>query len=71
RPPTGPIIESQSEVGGRPGFDAGTPSLDSDGEGMPDEWERAQRLDPAHPADGSADRDGDGFTNLEDWLNSL
>jgi hypothetical protein len=34
---------------------------------MPDAWERLQGLDPVHP-DGNADRDGDGMTNLEDWL---
>ena len=68
---TGRIIDSQSQVGGWPELEAGSPWIDSDGDGMPDDWERAQGLDPAVPADGNADRDGDGFTNLEDWLNSL
>ena len=68
---TGHIIDSQTQVGGWPALEAGSPWVDSDGDGMPDDWERAQGLDPAAPADGNADRDGDGFTNLEDWLNSL
>ena len=68
---TGHIIDSQTQVGGWPALEAGSPWVDSDGDGMPDDWERAQGLDPAAPADGTADRDGDGFTNLEDWLNSL
>ena len=34
---------------------------------MPDAWERAHGFDPAR-ADGNDDRDGDGMTNLEDWL---
>lgn len=68
---TGHIIDSQSQVGGWPVLDTGSPSIDSDGDGMPDDWERAQGLDPDVPADGNADRDGDGFTHLEDWLNSL
>ena len=34
---------------------------------MPDAWERAHRLDPAR-GDGNEDPDGDGMTNLEDWL---
>ena len=66
---TGRIIDSQTQVW--PALEAGSPWVDSDGDGMPDDWERAQGLDPAAPADGTADRDGDGFTNLEDWLNSL
>jgi hypothetical protein len=68
---TGRIIDSQTQVGGWPALEAGSPWVDSDGDGMPDDWERTQGLDPAAPADGNADRDGDGFTNLEDWLNSL
>ena len=68
---TGRIIDSQTRVGGWPALEAGSPWVDSDGDGMPDDWERTQGLDPAAPADGNADRDGDGFTNLEDWLNSL
>lgn len=68
---TGRIIDSQTQVGGWPQLEAGSPWVDRDGDGMPDDWERAQGLDPAAPADGNADRDGDGFTNLEDWLNSL
>lgn len=45
--------------------------VDTDGDGMPDEWERAQGLDPSDPADGPKDRDGDGYTDLEEYLNSL
>lgn len=68
---TGRIIDSQTQVGGWPALEAGSPWIDSDGDGMPDDWERTQGLDPAVPADGNADRDCDGFTNLEGWLNSL
>jgi len=67
----GRIIDSQAAVGGWPELAQGEPWFDSDGDGMPDDWERAQGLDPASPDDGPADRDGDGWTNLEDWLNSL
>lgn len=28
-------------------------------------------LDPTNPADRNADRDGDGYTNLEEYLNHL
>ena len=68
---TGRIINSQSEVGGWPDLAPGSPWQDSDGDGMPDDWETGHGLDPADAADGAADRDGDGYTHLEDWLNSL
>lgn len=68
---TGHIIDSQTQVGGWPLLAPGSPWVDGDGDGMPDDWETAHGLDPADPADGPADRDGDGFTALEDWLNSL
>ena len=67
----GRIIDSQVEVGGWPDLEAGTPWIDGDGDGMPDDWEISQGLDPTDAADGTADRDSDGYTNLEDWLNSL
>lgn len=65
------IIDSQSQVGGWPELAAGIPWADGDGDGMPDGWETANGLNPADAADGPADRNGDGWTNLEDWLNSL
>ena len=64
---SGRHIDSQEEVGGWPALAAGQAEADSDGDGMPDGWERAHGFDPAR-ADGNADRDGDGMTNLEDWL---
>jgi hypothetical protein len=45
--------------------------FDSDQDGMPNTWETAQGLDPSDPADGNGDADGDGYTNLEEYLNSL
>ena len=40
---------------------------DSDRDGMPDAWERARDLDPRQ-ADPNDDDDGDGYTNLEEFL---
>ena len=68
---TGAIIDSPDQVGGYPTYDRGVAPVDSDGDGMPDEWERRVGLDPANPSDGNADRDGDGYTNLEEYLHSL
>ena len=38
---------------------------------MPDTWERNHGLNPDSPDDRNGDRDHDGFTNLEEYLNSL
>lgn len=68
---TGRIIDSQKEVGGWPAYRSEKPPLDSDGDGMPDEWERQHGLNPNDPSDGARDRDGDGYTNLEEYLNAI
>lgn len=68
---SGRIIDSQSQVGGWPNLVPGLPWTDTDRDGMPDDWERQNGLDAADPRDGARDRNGDGYTNLEDWLNSL
>lgn len=66
---TGQWIDDPSEVGGWPELDTGTPPTDSDHDGMPDEWERLYCLSPSDPSDGPADADGDGYTNVEEYLN--
>jgi hypothetical protein len=38
---------------------------------MPDEWEKSHGLNPADPSDGNKDSVGDGYTNLERYLNSI
>ena len=38
---------------------------------MPDAWEASHGLEPDDPDDRNGDRDGDGYTNLEEYLNSL
>lgn len=43
-------------------------ATDSDGDGMPDDWELAHQLDPHSAADALADPDADGLTNLEEYL---
>lgn len=68
---SGRIVGIESDVGGHPELSEGQPPPDSDGDGMPDDWETAQGLDPSDPGDGAADADGDGYTNVEEWLHSL
>ncbi|WP_396638144.1 hypothetical protein [Maribacter sp. R77961] len=43
---------------------------DNDGDGMDDAWERSRGLDPM-VQDHNGDDDGDGYTNLEEFLNYL
>jgi cysteine-rich repeat protein len=64
---TGHFIDSQDEVGGWPELDPGTPPQDTDNDGMPDDWEISHGLDPNDPSDNNKDRDGDGYTNIEEW----
>lgn len=65
------IIDSQAEVGGWPELKSLPAPLDSDQDGMPDAWEKKHGLDPEEPADRNGDRDADGYTNLEEYLNSV
>jgi hypothetical protein len=67
---SGRIIDSPDAVGGLGEIDAGVPWVDSDGDGLPDDWETAHGSDPADATDGATDPDGDGHTLLEDWLNA-
>ncbi len=44
---------------------------DADRDGMADAYETANGLNPENAADRNGDLDGDGFTNLEEYLNGL
>ena len=65
------IIKDISEVGGYPSltFDPDKVPVDSDSDGMPDEWEIKYKLNNKNPADGALDSDSDGYTNVEEYLN--
>jgi hypothetical protein len=65
----GHIINSQTEVGGWCEYASETPPQDTDGDGMPDDWETQHGLNPSDPADNAGDRDGDGYTNIEECIN--
>lgn len=43
---------------------------DTDGDGMPDEWESANGLDKDNPADGAVIAEN-GYSNLENYLNNI
>jgi hypothetical protein len=61
-------ITDPAQVGGYPEY-KGTPYKDSDKDGMPDEWEMKSGLNPNDAADASADKDNNGYTNVEEFLN--
>lgn len=65
------IIDTQEQVGSWPILNSAQPEADEDHDGMPDEWEINQNLDVSNPQDGNDDHDHDGYTNLEEYLNSL
>lgn len=67
------IIDSQEDVGGWEDHPVirRRADWDTDHDGMPNFWEFRRGLDPTDPADGPADPDGDGYTNLEDYLSGL
>lgn len=48
-------------------MDPTAPTVDSDGDGIPDVWEEFYGLDPFDPTDATADPDGDGKSNFEEF----
>lgn len=64
------IITDIAQVGGYPEY-KGTPYKDSDGDGMPDAWETKYGLNPNDPSDAVKDMNGDGYTNIEKYINGI
>ena len=65
------IIVRPDDVGGWPELKTGLAPVDSDHDGMPDAWEKKHGLDANDASDGAQDRDGDGYTNVEEYINEL
>ena len=55
--------------GGVPDSTGAVWRADADSDGLPDAWERWHGLDPGNASDAALDPDGDGLTNLEEYLN--
>jgi hypothetical protein len=65
------VITDPSQVGGYPEY-KGTPYKDSDNDGIPDDWERKNGLNPNDPTDSAKyAKDKSGYTNIEVFLNSI
>ena len=64
------IIDSPDGVGGYPTYETYNTVIDSDHDGMPDDWEIAHGLDPNNPDDRNLLMES-GYTALEVYLNEL
>ncbi len=62
------IIDAPSAVGGWPEYAACTGPADTDQDGMPDEWELENGLNPLDPADRNR-LTAEGYTMLEEYIN--
>lgn len=64
------IIDTQADAGGWPQLNSKPALKDTDGDGMPDEWELAKKLDP-NKANANGNELSTGYNNIEVYLNSL
>lgn len=68
----GGIIDNPDDVGGYKSYETLKGPKDTDGDGIPDKWERYHGLDPKNPKDGNDfNLIYKDYTNLEVYLNSL
>lgn len=65
------LIDSQKDVNGWPVYQQTEALQDSDGDGMPDSWEKSKGLNPEDSRDGAIYNLSPDYTNLEVYLNSL
>jgi hypothetical protein len=72
---TGHVWTSQSQTNlsnaGYGTLAGGTPPTDTDGDGMPDSWEKANGLNPSSPSDAITEYGCTGYSNLEAYVNQL
>ena len=63
------IISTQTDVGGWTELRSTDPPEDADADGMPDAWERPFTEAGDLSLESAQDADGDGYTNVEEYLN--
>lgn len=66
----GHIPIDENDAGGFPVIDVGIPYADNDHDGMADAWETLNGLNSSDAGDGALDADGDGYSNVEEFLNA-
>lgn len=64
------IITHPDQVGGYPEY-KGKPYKDSDNDGISDAWEKKYGLNPKDASDANKDLNGDGYTNIEKYINGI
>ncbi|MDR0543622.1 MAG: pectate lyase [Dysgonamonadaceae bacterium] len=67
---TAGIIDKVEQAGGWPVLSSAAPPVDTDHDGMPDEWEITHGLNPDDASD-AIKITMDGYTNIENYINSL
>lgn len=67
---TNGLIDSQEDVGGWPILNSLPAPLDTDNDGMPDDWEKANGLDP-NKNDAKERNLSTAYDNIEVYINSL
>ena len=65
------IISDIQQIGGLPVYKKWKPYVDTDNDGMPDAWEKAHGLNPRDASDANKDSVGDGYTNIERYINGI
>lgn len=65
------LIDTPSDAGGWPELNSADKPLDSDYDGIPDEWESEFGLNPNAPIDAKATTLVTGFTNIEVYMRHL
>ncbi len=64
------IITDIRQVGGYPEY-TGESYIDTDKDGMPDAWEKKYGLNANDATDAIKDCNGDGYTNIEKYINAI
>lgn len=65
------MIDQPKDVGGWGEYRQTEAPVDTDGDGMPDEWEKKNGLNPNDPSDGAVYILDASYTNLEVYINGL
>lgn len=68
---TNGMIDRPQDVGGWGEYNQTEAPLDTDGDGMPDEWEKKNGLNPNDASDGATYNLSPSYTNLEVYMNGL
>lgn len=68
---TNGLIDTPSDVGGWPELKEGTPRVDTDGDGIPDEWETTHGLNPKKYGDAKDESLVPGYMNIEVYMNDI